>query len=259
MRLSANLSLETNSLDPVPCIFMLHPQSAPGQGIESNELKTSVPCTFIAYTDLYGNLCQRTTVPAGLFVLESRIVATCADEIAVDPEASFTPMEEIPSNVLQFLLPSRYCEADRVGVKAREITAMVSTAYNQVDAIRQWIHDNFKYVYGTTDSSTSAVDVLASKIGVCRDYAHAGIALSRSMNIPARMAVGYLFGLIPMDLHAWFEAYVGGRWYTFDATQDRPRGDRIVVAYGRDAADVAITTCLGNMNLTRLEVSVNAV
>lgn len=258
MRLSANLLLETNSLDPVPCIFMLHPQSAPGQGIESNELKTSVPCTFIAYTDIYGNLCQRTTVPPGLFTLESRIVASCADGIMVDPEAAFTPMEEIPNNVLQFLLPSRYCEADRLGGKAREITARAFTGYEQVDSIRQWIHDHFKYIYGTTDSSTSAVDVLASKTGVCRDYAHVGIALTRSMNIPARMAVGYLYGLKPMDLHAWFEAYVGGRWYTFDATQDIPRGDRIVVAYGRDAADVAITTCLGNMNLTRLEISVDA-
>ena len=256
MRLTADLLLETNASDSVPCILMLHPRSGDGQVIEKNELKTSLPCPQREYMDVYGNLCLRTMIPAGPFRLENNIVAVCADEIEVDPAATFTLMQDLPDDVLQFTLPSRYCESDLLGGKAREIVG-AATGYQQVEHIRSWIHDNFEYAYGTTDSSTSARDVLTSRKGVCRDYAHAGIALCRSLDIPARMVVGYLYGLKPMDMHAWFQAYLGGRWFTFDATQEDPKGNRIVIAYGKDAADVAIATYFTNIELTRFEVSVS--
>jgi len=258
MRLIATLLLETNADTSIPCILMLHPQTGEGQIIEGNEWRTSVPCPLREYADAYGNRCLRTIIPAGPFWLESRITAACTDEIDVDPSAGLTPMEEIPDNVLQFLLPSRYCEADRLGGAAWAIVKDAAPGYAQVEMIRQWIHDNFEYAYGTTDSSTSAVDVIASGKGVCRDYAHAGIALCRSLDIPARMVVGYLYDLDPMDLHAWFQAYVGGRWFTFDATQNAPRGNRIVIAYGKDAADVAIATYFTNIMPTQLRVTVEA-
>jgi transglutaminase-like putative cysteine protease len=269
MRLTADLLLETNASDPAPCILMLHPQSGDGQVIERNELKTSLPCPQREYMDVYGNLCLRTMIPAGPFRLENNIVAVCADEIEVDPSAAFTLMQDLPDNVLQFTLPSRYCESDLLGEKAREIVGLPAnaesasiagsgTGYEQVESIRSWIHDNFEYAYGTTDGSTSARDVLTSRKGVCRDYAHAGIALCRSLDIPARMVVGYLFDLKPMDMHAWFQAYLGGRWFTFDATQEEPKGNRIIIAYGKDAADVAIATYFTNIRLTRFEVSVQA-
>jgi transglutaminase-like putative cysteine protease len=165
-------------------------------------------------------------------------------------------MEELPDTVLQFLLPSRYCEADQLGNKAWEIVKVASPGYAQVEIIRQWIHDHFQYAYGTTNGSTSAVDVIATGKGVCRDYAHTGIALCRSLDIPARMVVGYLYDLHPMDMHAWFQAYVGGRWFTFDATQTEPRGNRIVIAYGKDAADVAIATYFTNMMPMQVTVNV---
>ena len=257
MRLTADLLLETNASDPAPCILMLHPQSGDGQVIERNELRTSQPCPQREYMDVYGNLCLRTMIPAGPFRIENNIVAVCADEIEVDTSAAFTLMQDLPDNVLQFTLPSRYCESDLLGEKSREIAGS-GTGYEQVDSIRSWIHDNFEYAYGTTDGSTSARDVLTSRKGVCRDYAHAGIALCRSLDIPARMVVGYLFDLKPMDMHAWFQAYLGGRWFTFDATQEEPKGNRIVIAYGKDAADVAIATYFTNIGLTRFEVSVQA-
>lgn len=257
MRLSATLILETDAATPVPCILMLNPRTGDGQVIESDDMKTSRPCPRMKYVDVYGNSCLRTIIPSGTFRLESRIIASCPDEIDVDPAAGFIPMEDIPDNVLQFLLPSRYCEADRLGAKAREIVRSAAPGYEQVETIRQWIHDHFEYVYGTTNSSTSAIDVIASGKGVCRDYAHTGIALCRSLDIPARMVVGYLYELKPMDMHAWFQAYVGGRWFTFDATQTGPRGNRIVVAYGRDAADVAIATHFADMGM-QLNVSVEA-
>ena len=117
--------------------------------------------------------------------------------------------------------------------------------YAQAEKIRAWIHQHLAYRYGVSSATTDALDTLAHGAGVCRDFAHVGIALCRSLQIPARMVVGYLHGLEPMDLHAWFEAFVGGRWYTFDATQATPRGGRIVLAYGHDAADVAFISDYG--------------
>lgn len=258
MRLTAELLLETNAAIPTPCILMLHPHSIDGQTIETIELKTSLPCPIREYPDVYGNTCIRTILPQGPFKLESHIIADCADEIAVDFSAALMPMEEIPDEVLQFILPSRYCEADTLGDRARAITAAATPGYTQVETIRAWIHDHFEYAYGTTDSSSSARDVLTSGKGVCRDYAHVGIALCRALDIPARMVVGYLYDLKPMDMHAWFQAYIGRNWYTFDATQEQPRGNRIVVAHGKDAADVAIATYFTDIQLTRLQVSVQA-
>jgi transglutaminase-like putative cysteine protease len=258
MRLTATLLLETDAAVSVPCILMLHPKNGEGQIIEKNELTTSVDCPSREYTDVYGNLCLRTVIPAGAFRLESRIIAECAEEIEVYVMAGFTLMEDLPDDVLQFLLPSRYCQADLLGDQAREIVKGLMPGYTQVEAIRQWVHDHFEYLYGTTNSSTSAVEVIASRKGVCRDFAHAGIALCRGLDIPARMVVGYLYDLKPMDLHAWFQAYIGGRWFTFDATQSAPKGGRIVIAYGKDAADVAIATYFIDIGLKQLKADVRA-
>ena len=256
MLLTADLSLETNATTPVSCVLMLRPQSGDAQSVLQNDLHTSVPTTLREYADSYGNTCLRTVIPAGPFRLDSHIVVDCSEEIDVHPTAPFVPMEELPDQVLPFILPSRYCEADLLMEKAVEIAGGAAPGYPKVEAIRQWIHDHFHYAYGTTNSSSSARDVLASLTGVCRDYAHVGIALCRSLDIPARMVVGYVYQLDPMDMHAWFEAFVGGRWYTFDATQDRPRGNRIIIAYGRDAADVAIATYFTDIGWMQLEVDV---
>jgi transglutaminase-like putative cysteine protease len=128
---------------------------------------------------------------------------------------------------------------------ATEITAGQQLGYNQVAAIVTWLHNNISFSPGSSDTPVSAAEVNARQVGVCRDFAHLGIALCRSLSIPARMVVGYLYGLEPMDLHAWFEAYVGGRWYTFDATQTELKGGYVAVGYGRDAADVAVYNQFG--------------
>jgi transglutaminase-like putative cysteine protease len=128
---------------------------------------------------------------------------------------------------------------------ASDITAGQQPGYNQVAAIVTWLRNTINYSPGSSDIPVSAVEVNSRQVGVCRDLAHLGIALCRSLSIPARMVVGYLHGLRPMDLHAWFEAYVGGRWYTFDATQVEPKGGYVAVGYGRDAVDVAIYNQFG--------------
>jgi transglutaminase-like putative cysteine protease len=122
--------------------------------------------------------------------------------------------------------------------------------------LRAWVRQNLTYESGSSNSFTTALETLNTRRGVCRDFAHLGIALCRAISIPARMVVGFLHELNPMDLHAWFEAYIGGRWFTFDATEQVTRGNRIVLAYGRDAADVALATMFGNFTLQNMQVSV---
>jgi putative membrane protein len=138
-----------------------------------------------------------------------------------------------------YLLPSRYCESDRFGEMANEITAGMRPGYNQVAAIEAWLRNTIRFDPNSSETHASAIEVNARQWGVCRDLSHLVIALCRSLSIPARMVVGYLHGLQSMDLHAWFEAYVGGRWYSFDATQHGMRGGYVAIGCGRDAADVA--------------------
>jgi transglutaminase-like putative cysteine protease len=128
---------------------------------------------------------------------------------------------------------------------ATSISAGYQPGYDQVKAIENWLRLNISYIPGSSDIPVSASEVNSRQSGVCRDLSHLGIALCRSLSIPARLVVGYLYGLEPMDLHAWFEAYVGGRWYTFDATQAQLHGGYVAIGYGRDAADVAIYNQFG--------------
>lgn len=256
MLLQAFSFFEMYATAPVPSIFMLRSQSGPAQLIRQETFSTTPQVPMTEYLDGYGNICQRITIPAGTFSLRSSIIAECSDTIEVDMNAGYTPIECLPDHVLQFLLPSRYCESDKMGALAAEIVNGLPPGYAQVEAIRQWVHTNFIRQYGTTNSSTSALDALQNKTGVCRDFTHVAIALCRNMDIPARMVVGYLHDLKPMDLHAWFEAYIGDRWYTFDATMPSPVGGRIIMAYGRDAADVAFATHFGEVELRKMEISV---
>lgn len=257
MDLNAGCEITFAVTAPTPMVLMLRPRSGYAQWVsqESYTLNPHVPA--VEYVDGYGNLCQRLVAPIGNFVVTTHARVQVADAIDVQPGAPFTPVQDMPDNVLQFLLPSRYCQSDRVGDLALEIVENAAPGYDQVDAIKTWIHTNIEYRYGVSDASTGAIETADGRVGVCRDFAHLGVALARSLSIPARFVVGYLYQLDPMDLHAWFEAYVGGRWYTFDATQAEPRGGRIAIAYGRDAADVAIATQFGPATLTNLSVWVD--
>lgn len=258
MRLNAGCHIVFAAEAPTPVILMLRPRSGFGQWVIREEYLLTPPIQVVEYTDSYGNLCQRLVVPEGSLDVKTTVQVEAPDHIDVSPGAPFMPVQDLPEPVLQFLLPSRYCQSDRLGSLATEIVADAEPGYDQVDAIRQWIHESIKYEYGTSDPSTSAVETAESKVGVCRDFAHLGIALCRSLSIPARMVVGYLYQLDPMDLHAWFEAFVGNHWYVFDATQPEPRGNRIAIAYGRDAADVALATQFGPLDLTEMQVWVDA-
>lgn len=259
MRLEAGCKISFEAEAPTPLILMLRPRSGLGQWIvrEEYELTPSVP--LVEYTDSYGNLCQRLVIPEGSFQVSTTACVETADRIDVQLDAPFVTVQNLPDGVLQFLLPSRYCQADQFSELAQTIVAEADPGYAQVEAIRHWIQTQVKYEYGTSNASTSAMETSQQRVGVCRDFAHLGIALCRSLTIPARMVVGYLYQLEPMDLHAWFEAFVGDRWYTFDATQTQPRGNRIAIAYGRDAADVALATQFGPLTLQQMQVWVQPV
>ncbi|NCJ08757.1 transglutaminase family protein [Synechococcales cyanobacterium C] len=259
MQLEAGCQIHYHASEPTPCIFMLRPRSGYGQWIMSEEYVLAPKVPILEYTDFYGNLCQRLVIPAGDFQVRTVAQVETADEIDVQPGAPYLSVENLPESVLLFLLPSRYCQSDQLGQLALEIAGAQAPGYDQVSAICDWIHTQIEYQYGTSNASTSAVETAQSRQGVCRDFAHLGIALCRSLNIPARMVVGYLYELDPMDLHAWFEAYVGGQWFTFDATQAQPRGNRVTLAYGRDAADVALATQFGLLQLQEMKVWVKAV
>lgn len=258
MQLNAGCQISFEAIAPTPLILMLRPRSGFGQWVIAEEYSLEPLVSVVEYTDSYGNLCQRLVAPEGLLRIGTTFRVETSDEIDVQPGAPFVPIQNLPETVIQFLLPSRYCQSDRLADLACEIVADSAPGYDQVEAIRRWISKNIEYSYGTSNASTSALETAESRIGVCRDFAHLGISLCRSLNIPARMVVGYLYQLEPMDLHAWFEAFVGDRWYTFDATQKEPRGNRIAIAYGRDAADVALATQFGPIQLKDMKVWVDA-
>lgn len=240
MWIRTTCNLEFQMGDSTPLILMLRPRSGIQQWVarEAYALSPSVP--VMEYTDIFGNLCQRVVAPAGEFYVHTSYDAMTADLVDEAPGAFFVEIQNLPDTVLLYLLPSRYCESDRFGNLARDITDGVQLGYDQVYRISDWIRNSISYIPGSSVFPLSAVEVNVQREGVCRDLAHLGIALCRSISIPARLVVGFLYGLDPMDLHAWFEAYVGGRWYTFDPTEETLRDGRLAVAYGRDAADVAV-------------------
>lgn len=258
MKLRVACQIDYECPENVPLILMLRPQSGAAQQVLTEDFSFSPNTIFSEYQDIYGNLCQRLLSPIGSFSVQSSAIVETSDVIDVNFAAEALPIEQLPDNTLIYLLPSRYCESDRFLYMADEISQNFQTGYERVNAICQWVRSNVIYEYGYSSSSSSACDINLSRIGVCRDFSHLCIALCRAINIPARMVVGYLYGLKPMDLHAWFEVYLENQWFTFDATQAQFKGNRVVLAYGRDASDVAFATQFGNIFLNNMQVSVES-
>lgn len=257
MWLRTSCTLRFSGSIPTPFILMLRPRSGAQQWVarETYHLTPAVPA--VEFSDAYGNLCQRLIAPPGEFSIQTSADVMVDEHIDVAPGAPFIQVQNLPDDVLTYLLPSRYCETELFFDMSRGIVAGANPGYDQVARITEWIRKEVRFNSASPYDHMAATEVNQRREGVCRDLAHLGIVLCRALCIPARMVVGYLHGLQPMDLHAWFEAYVGDRWYTFDATQDAPRGGRVTVAYGHDAANVAIFTQFGpGLAPTEMKVTV---
>ena len=263
MKLRVSCQLRFQVVEASVLILMLRPYRGIQQWInrEVYSIKPAIP--MIESTDSFGNSCQRLVAPVGDFLIYTSAEVMVTNSIDVAPGAYFVEIQYLPNEVLPYLLPSRYCESDRFGDLAREITAVALPGYDQVNTISDWVREFIQYLPGSSEFPLSAVEVHHLGHGVCRDLAQVAIALCRSISIPARLVVGFLHGLQPMDLHAWFEAYVGDRWYTFDPTQQNLQGGRVIIAFGRDAADVSIfhqfgSGCLLNSMDVRVDLLDNS-
>lgn len=258
MWINASCSLDFNITEASPFLFMLRPRSGWQQWVGREEYALSPRTPVVEFTDPFGNLCQRLVAQPGRFSVRTSVNVECAEASDTAPGADFVEIQQLPNETLPFLLPSRFCESDRFSQMAASIVCNSAPGYDQCTAIVNYIRQTTRYTPGAGMDIVSATEVNQRSDAVCRDLAHLGIACCRALAIPARMVVGYLEDLQPMDLHAWFEAYVGGRWYTFDPTQEDLRGGRVAIAYGRDAADVAIYTQFGDpAELLAMNVTVN--
>jgi transglutaminase-like putative cysteine protease len=213
------------------------------------------------YVDVLGNVCRRLTLPAGRSVTRFDAHADVSPkEDGVDAGAVEVPPEALPDTVLSYTLPSRFCPSDELGDIAWELFGAVPQGWSRVQTISDWVHENVAFRYGGSASTATAVDVLTARAGVCRDFAHLGVALCRALSIPARYAFGYLPDIgvpppdDPMDFCAWMEVFLGGRWWTFDPRNGARRIGRVLIGRGRDALDVAMVSTFGTVELESMLV-----
>jgi transglutaminase-like putative cysteine protease len=226
-----------------------------------DHLITDPPVPLTAYRDNYGNWCSRIVAPKGQLKLSTNaLVRDSGYPDLVVPQARQTPVEALPDETLIFLLGSRYCETDRLSEIAWQLFDKSPSGWGRVQAICDFVNRHISFGYEHARCTKTAWEVFQEKTGVCRDYAHLAITFCRCMNIPARYCTGYLgdIGMPPpysaMDFAGWFEAYLDGHWYTFDPRNNTPRIGRVLIARGRDAADVAISSTFGPNNLVSFKI-----
>jgi transglutaminase-like putative cysteine protease len=220
-----------------------------------------LPVRVTEYRDGFGNRCSRFLAPAGTVRLRGS--ATTRNHGLPDPinvSAEQAQVQDLPDEVLQFLLASRYCEVDKFVAIAQDLFGWMAPGWTRATAIRDWVHQKVAFNYQTARPTKTAMDVYTERIGVCRDFQHLAVTFSRCQNIPARYVTGYLGDIQRPysgegDFSAWYEVFLDGRWWTMDARHNDPRVGRVLMATGRDAADVAITTSFGNAYLDHFYVN----
>ncbi len=260
IRYGYSLTLATDYDTPVVTLLDIHPDRR-GDVLAERPVRTSPIVPGTTFHDSFGNICRRFKVPAGTFTLSAGgVIVDTGQADAVAPDAEEIPVDRLPDSTLVFLLGSRYCETDQLSQMAWDLFGSVQPGWTRVQAIADYVHDRITFGYGHARSTRTALEAHRERVGVCRDFAHLAIALCRCMNIPARYVNGYLGDIAvpavpdPMDFSAWFEVFLGGRWYTFDARHNRPRVGRIVIARGRDATDVPLIHSFGPHQLVDFSV-----
>jgi transglutaminase-like putative cysteine protease len=267
MQIRVGFDMSFDCPQPTPMIFTLNVHFTRVSDLVGRDdlvFEPSVP--IAAYRDGFGNWCTRIVAPAGrLHVRADALVNDSGKADPVVPHAQQVPVQDLPEDTLVFLLGSRYCETDRLSATAWELFGQTPGGWARVQAICDYVHRHIKFGYEHASVTRSALEAFQGKTGVCRDYAHLAVAFCRCMNIPARYCTGYLgeIGMQPpygpMDFAAWFEVFLGGQWYTFDARNNMPRVGRVLIARGRDASDVAICSTFGPNILSSFTVRTDEV
>lgn len=246
---------------PMLLVLYLHPTRDPTV-LRPDRLQVTPNVPVMTYCDGYGNRCGRVVAPAGRVVFRNdALVEDCGLTDLQAPQAMQSQVQDLPDDTILFLLASRYCEVDsELKDVAWRLFGQSPPGWARVQAICDFVHQHVRFDYQMARANRTALEVYRERVGVCRDFMHLAITFCRNCNIPARYCTGYLGDIgvppvdCPMDFSAWFEVYLGGQWYAFDARNNVPRIGRVLMARGRDAADVAITTSFGENQLESFRI-----
>jgi transglutaminase-like putative cysteine protease len=262
MKIRVGYELTYSMPQPTPMILTLNVHYSRASDLLHPDLIRFTPSVAAeSYRDSFGNWCTRIVAPAGRIVITSDTIVNDRGAPDYTPvNAAQVPVPQLPAEALLFLLGSRYCETDRLSAIAWALFGRTPLGWQRVQAISDFVHRHVTFSHEHADPTKTAWDVYNGRAGVCRDFAHLGVALCRCMNIPARYCTGYLGDVgvpavpEPMDFSGWFEVYLDGGWYTVDPRNHVPRFGRVLIARGRDAADVAISTTFGPNTLEAFRV-----
>ena len=250
---------------PIVALLNVHP-SRTGDLCQPDLVRLDPQTAVETFIDNFGNRsCRFLALPGQLRLSNLVTIRDSGQPDPVSPLAREVPVEILPHDVLRYLLNSRYCEVDKMSNIAAQLFGGIQPGWNRVQAICSWVHDWVTFGYQFANPTKTAFDVYNDRRGVCRDFQHLAVTMCRALNIPARYATGYLGDIgvppsdAPMDFSAWFEVYLEDRWWTFDARHNQPRIGRVLMAVGRDASDVAITTSFGTTNLRQFIVHTDEV
>jgi transglutaminase-like putative cysteine protease len=260
LRIGYDIQFDIPAPVTIVTLLSVHPSRvADLRGPDELNLEPALPLEN--YIDSFGNRCGRFVAPRGpLRLSNTTLIHDSGLPEVANYSAREVPVHRLPQETLPYLYNSRYCEVDRLSMIALELFSEVPPGWFRVQAICDWVHTKVAFGYQYARPTKSALDVYTERFGVCRDFQHLAVTLCRALNIPARYATGYLGDIgvppsgTPMDFSAWFEVYLDYRWWPFDARNNQPRIGRVLMATGRDAADVAITTSFGQANLTHFTV-----
>lgn len=260
IKIGYNIVIESSAPVPMHLMLYIHPERDRDLR-KPDKIRFEPEIPIKEYIDHFGNRCGRIIAPAGrLRMWNDTIVEDSGQGDLINLQATQQDVQDLPPETLQYLLASRYCEVDQLNDIAWKLFGNTTPGWPRVQAICDWVHENIQYGYAYTNVGKTAYQVYTERTGVCRDFAHLALTFCRCLNIPARYAAGYLGDIrveplpFAMDFHAWFEVFLEGQWYTFDARHNVPRIGRILMVRGRDAADVALMTSFGAYQLLEFKV-----
>ncbi|WP_249200484.1 transglutaminase-like domain-containing protein [Thetidibacter halocola] len=262
MRLHLGCRLSYSLPQPTPMILLLTVHHSRASDIERPDLLVSTPSVPLeSYRDGFGNWCTRLVAPTGAFTVSTDgILRDAGLSDPVQTDAVQHPVEHLPAEVLSYLLPSRYCETELLGEFAWKNFSGPMSGWQRVQAVCDFVHNHVRFGYEHSRPTRTAAEAFRERVGVCRDFTHLAIALCRSLNIPTRYCTGYVSDVgqpppyAPMDFAAWMEVYLGNQWWVFDPRNNDTRFGRVLIARGRDAADVPLTHSFGQHQLTDFAV-----